>query len=78
MLTETAAVSTRALEPRLAPGPKGKFIVGCLPEVRRDILSFLHALPLEYGEVVRFKLGPETVHLIFRRWLVQLGHDSYA
>ena len=26
------------------------------------------------GEVI----GPETVHLIFRRWLTQLGHDSYA
>jgi len=26
------------------------------------------------GEVI----GPETVHLIFRSWLAQLGHDSYA
>jgi hypothetical protein len=26
------------------------------------------------GEVI----GPETVHLIFRRWLADLGHDSYA
>ena len=26
------------------------------------------------GEVI----GPETVHLIFRRWLAELGHDSYA
>ena len=36
----------------------------------------LHPAELEWprGEVI----GPETVHLIFRRWLAELGHDSYA
>ncbi|MGA9521473.1 MAG: cytochrome P450 [Myxococcaceae bacterium] len=61
-----AVTATAELGERIAPGPRGHFLLGSLPDVRRDILGFMHALPETYGEVVRFRLGPETVHLVRR------------
>jgi hypothetical protein len=36
----------------LPPGPKGHFLVGVLPEIRRDELDFLMRLVREYGDIV--------------------------
>lgn len=40
------------------PGPKGGWLVGNLPEFRRDMLGFFTRLSREYGDVVSFRLGP--------------------
>ncbi|HWP42122.1 MAG TPA: cytochrome P450 [Blastocatellia bacterium] len=46
------------------PGPKGKPVVGSLPEFRRDPLNFLLGLAREHGDVALFKLGPQEVYFI--------------
>ncbi len=47
------------------PGPKGKLIVGSLNDFQIDPLRFLSQLTEEYGNVVRFRLGPfQRIYLI--------------
>jgi len=36
----------------LPPGPKGHFLLGVLPEIRRDELDFLSRMVREYGDIV--------------------------
>lgn len=49
---------------RKAPGPRGFPGIGCLPEMRRDVLGLMLRGMREYGDVVRYKLGPLTIHLV--------------
>jgi cytochrome P450 len=49
---------------RQAPGPRGAPLIGVLPQVRRDSLGFLTGVFRRYGDVVRYKLGPMTSHLV--------------
>jgi hypothetical protein len=49
---------------RYAPGPDGWPFIGNLPELRRDVLAMMMENFFEYGDLVRFKLGPLTVHLL--------------
>lgn len=49
---------------RAAPGPKGSFFLGSMPEVRRDPLRLMLKAFREYGDVVRFSFGPMVVHLV--------------
>jgi cytochrome P450 len=44
-------------------GPKGKPVVGHLPEFRRDPVRFLTGLAREYGDIVLFRLGPQELYL---------------
>ncbi len=47
-----------------APGPRGHFLLGSLPAVRRDpIRMFLEGFE-RYGDVVRFRFGPVVAHLV--------------
>jgi hypothetical protein len=39
-------------------GPKGRFVLGNLPDFRRDQLGFYAACAREYGDVVPVRLGP--------------------
>src|SRR5262245_1636796 len=43
--------------PPLAPGPRGHFLSGNLPEYRRDALGFLNQLVRVYGNFVSFRFG---------------------
>lgn len=52
--------------PSIAPGPRGHFLLGSLPEMSRDCLGLLLNAPLEFGDVVRLRLGPSTAHLLRR------------
>lgn len=47
---------TRAGAAGLPPGPKGRPVVGCLFELRRDLLGFLTRAARQYGDVVFFNL----------------------
>ncbi len=49
---------------RLAPGPRGFPIIGCLPELKKDVLGLMMRSFNQYGDVVRFKMGPMVVHLV--------------
>src|SRR5208282_922327 len=48
----------------VAPGPRGELLTGNLREFRRDVLGLLLRSSREYGDVVRFRLGPLVVHLL--------------
>src|SRR5918998_457478 len=52
-------------EVRRAPGPSGRFLVGSMTDFRGDRLidTMEHARD-KYGDIVRFRIGPRTVHLV--------------
>jgi cytochrome P450 len=56
----TATAASR----RQAPGPRGHPLLGMLPAVRRDSLGTLESVHRQYGDVVRYRLGPMRSHLI--------------
>lgn len=49
---------------RYAPGPRGSLLLGNIPDMQRDSLSFVMGLVRQYGDVAHFRLGPYHVHLI--------------
>jgi cytochrome P450 len=50
-------------EHRRPPSPPGHWILGNLPEFRRDMLSFFTRTAREYGDFVAMRFGPRRVHL---------------
>lgn len=58
MATATAPAARRA------PGPRGRPLVGVLPEIRRDPLGFLARTHAAYGDVAAYRLGPIRSHLV--------------
>jgi cytochrome P450 len=49
---------------RLPPGPKGHFLLGHIPDYRRDQLGFLERCSREYGDIVRLRLGYHRIFLV--------------
>ncbi|MEO5959235.1 MAG: cytochrome P450 [Opitutaceae bacterium] len=49
---------------RIAPGPRGHWLLGNLREFRRDVLGLIVDSAREFGDVVRFRLGTRVVHLL--------------
>ncbi|MBW4429316.1 MAG: cytochrome P450 [Nostoc desertorum CM1-VF14] len=45
-------------------GPKGHFLVGNLPEINRDALTFFTESARKYGDIFRFDLGPFPAMMI--------------
>ena len=66
---------------RIAPGPRGKLLLGNLPAFRGDVLKLMLDSAKEFGDVVRFRLGPLTVHLLnhpdFVEHVLQSGSRNY-
>ncbi|MFN2413876.1 MAG: cytochrome P450 [Pyrinomonadaceae bacterium] len=60
-----AATATPAV-----PGPKGLWPVGQMYAFSRDPLTLLNGLARDYGDVARFKAGPQSVYL--------LSHPDYV
>lgn len=58
------STSTDAREFKVAPGPRGRFLLGNLLEFRRDVLKLLLDGQRQFGDVVRFRLGPLIVHMV--------------
>ena len=56
--------------PKTAPGPRGHFLIGNLIAFRRDVLGLLLDSRREFGDVVRFHLGPMIIH--------QVSHPDYV
>ena len=48
----------------IAPGPRGDLLMGKLRAFQRDVLGLMLESSREYGDVVRFRLGPFVVHLL--------------
>lgn len=55
---------------RVAPGPRGRHLLGSLLEVRRDRLRFVADAARTYGDLVCFRMGPKRLYLI--------NHPDYA
>lgn len=49
---------------RIAPSPPGNLITGHLGRIRHDVLNLLLESSRQYGDIVRFKVGPLTFHLL--------------
>lgn len=52
------------VSPIRPPSPKGHFIRGHLPELRRDWIGFLTACARDYGGVVLLRFGNRTVYFV--------------
>ncbi|MEY3896235.1 MAG: hypothetical protein RLZZ214_1755 [Verrucomicrobiota bacterium] len=50
--------------PRIAPGPRGHFLLGNLREFRRDVLGLVTESAATHGDIVRCRLGPQVLHLL--------------
>ncbi len=48
----------------LPPGVPGRWLLGNLPEFRRDMLGFFTRCAREFGDVVQMRFGPRLVHLV--------------
>jgi len=67
MSVQTAAPAGTALG--VAPVVPGSFLLGCAPDLRRDMLGLCERAFQRYGDVVRFRFGPPgarmEMHLLF-------------
>ena len=59
-----ATATTPKALPRIAPGPKGRFLLGSAIEIARDWLGFYKGCAEEYGDVVCVHLAHVPVYLI--------------
>jgi cytochrome P450 len=68
--------------PGQAPGPPGHFLLGNLLALRRDVLGALLTGRRQYGDVVRFRLGPLVAHLVSHpepiRQVLITRHENYT
>ena len=46
------------------PGPKGRLLVGVLPEFRKDPAGFLEKMARQYGDVVYIPLGRQHIYYV--------------
>jgi cytochrome P450 len=52
-------------EVKRAPGPRGRFLIGSMRDFRGDrLIGTMEQARDKYGDLVRFRVGPRTVHLI--------------
>ncbi len=56
---------------RLAPGPKGNWLSGNLPDFRQDRLGYFTKLAHEYGDCVSIRLGPRRMMIVNHPDLVE-------
>lgn len=63
ILGDTAESAARNAPP-LPPGPKGRFLVGVLPEFRKNPPEFLQAVARDYGDLAYLPLGRQRVYVV--------------
>lgn len=49
----------------LPPGPRGHFLSGSLPAIRKDRVQFLVDLQRDYGDIAHIRLGPFDAVVVF-------------
>lgn len=60
----TASTAAPKISLHSAPGPKGRFLLGNLIEISRDWLGFYRRCAVEFGDVVRVRLGHIPIYLV--------------
>lgn len=63
-------MATSALPLKEAPGPKAHKLLGIIPEMRSRDISVLHNYIDEFGDLIRFKVGPWPIYF--------LNHPDYV
>lgn len=67
---------------RRAPGPRGGLLLGSLRAYQRDPIALLMAARRDHGDVVRFRFGPRTAHLLSHprgvQHVLQTRHLHYS
>lgn len=67
---------------RVAPGPRGRRLLGSLMDVRRDRIRFVTSSFQAYGDVVGFRMGPRRLFLLnhpdHARHVLNERPESYA
>jgi cytochrome P450 len=58
----TSTSDSTATGSRTAPGPRGHLLLGALLDVWRDRLGLMTGVTEDFGDVVRFKMGPKTLY----------------
>ncbi len=53
------------------PGPKGHWLLGSLPEFRKDMLAFFRKVAADFGDIASYRLGPRRLILISDPALVE-------
>lgn len=48
----------------LPPGPKSRPVIGFIPEMRKDPLSFLTKVSQDYPGIAYFRIGPQPVYFV--------------
>jgi cytochrome P450 len=66
-MNNTASISSGVQ----APGPRGDWLIGNVREIRRDVLEAFSRGFADYGDIVRFQLGPRTMHMLAHPELAQ-------
>jgi cytochrome P450 len=61
-LNPSASGPPQARVARQAPGPRGLFLLGSILDFKRDILQAMARGQKEFGDPVRYRLGPVVVH----------------
>src|SRR5438874_8816464 len=72
---------TNALHSKKAPGPRGHFVLGHLREFLGDVLQLLMRASRQSGDVARFRLGPQVIHLVNHpdhiEYVLRSDHEKY-
>lgn len=65
----------------IAPGPRGHWLLGSLQEFRHDVLGLMMESVRAHGDVVRFRLGPQVIHLLNHpdhvQHVLQRNHQNF-
>src|SRR5579884_4133528 len=49
---------------RTPPGPKATALLSNLLNLRKDVLNFVLDATRQYGDVIRFQVGPRSIYLL--------------
>ncbi|MFU8852194.1 cytochrome P450 [Micromonospora sp. SL1-18] len=59
---EPVGQEPRSASRRTPPGPRGNALFGKLNDIRRDRLALMTSVTREYGDAVRFTMGPKALY----------------
>ena len=81
-MPESTISNTHVLQPKTPPGPRGHWLLGCLPEVQRDSLNFLISLARDYGDIVKYRFihlpGYFVSHPDYIKHILQDNNQNYT
>src|SRR5262245_14341230 len=81
MNTHPETLTPRAAVRREPPLVPGHWLWGSMPDIQRGALGFYLGGAVEYGDILRFRVGPYTTYMInhpeYIRHVLQAHHRGY-